>query len=349
MTTDVVRIGFGHGSPEGENSAYLLPDRGVLIDPGPPGDAAFETLLSGIDDAGLAPEDLEHILVTHWHADHAGSAPRIAEVADATLWMSTTDAPLVREYASERDRRLERDAAALREWGVPDETVQAVVAGDTPSPVPDATPVSDLHDGDVVAGLEVLETPGHTLGHVAFHDRAGTHDARVDGSKDGNEGGNGHENEDDRQDDHADRDALFVGDAVLATYTPNVGGGDTRLEDPLSTYRRTLDRLANRYHPDSTTAYPGHGTPFALDDRIEVIREHHRDRRRNVVDALAARSPTPATPWEIARDLFGELRGIHAKMGAGEAASHLEDLVTAGDVGLVDEDPLRYAIDDSAE
>ncbi|WP_096391545.1 MBL fold metallo-hydrolase [Halopenitus persicus] len=345
MTTDVVRIGFGHGSPEGENSAYLLPERGVLIDPGPPGDAAFETLLSGIDDAGLDPVDLEHVLVTHWHADHAGSAPRIAEAADATLWMGATDAPLVRAYASERGRRLERDAAALQEWGVPEDTVEAVVAGDSPSPVPDETAVSDLQDGDVVAGLEVIETPGHTLGHVAFHDRAdASDDHRPDASDD-----HGTDADDHREDRYPDRDALFVGDAVLATYTPNVGGGDTRLEDPLSTYRRTLDRLADRYDPESTTAYPGHGTPLALDDRIEAIREHHRDRRGNVVDVLSARSPAPATPWEIAQDLFGELRGIHAKMGAGEAASHLEALVATGDAELVDDDPLRYAIGESAE
>jgi hypothetical protein len=30
---------------------------------------------------------------------------------------------------------------------------------------------------------------------------------------------------------------LFVGDAVLPTYTPNIGGSDTRTEKPLETYR----------------------------------------------------------------------------------------------------------------
>ncbi|SEH45301.1 Glyoxylase, beta-lactamase superfamily II [Halopenitus malekzadehii] len=338
MTADVVRIGFGAGSPEGANSAYLLPERGVLIDPGPPGEAAFETLLSAIDDTGLALEDLEHVLVTHWHVDHAGSAPRIADAADATLWMGSDDAPLVREYATARDRRLDRDAAALRDWGVPDETVEAVVDGDTPSPMPDRTPVSDLHDGDVIAGLEVIDTSGHTRGHVAFHDRIadqGDHESDT-------YGGETRERDDDRS-------ALFVGDAVLATYTPNVGGGDTRLEDPLSTYRRTLDRLDDRYDPETTTAYPGHGTPLDLDDRIGTIRDHHGERRGNVRDALTERSPDPATPWEIAEDLFGELYGIHAKMGAGEAASHLTDLVATGDARLVDEEPLRYVIDESAE
>lgn len=290
--TRVVPITVGTGSPEGANSAYFLPDEEVLIDPGPPGEESWTALTTGIEDAGFALADVSHVLVTHWHADHTGLAPRLATAADATIHMHAADAPFVATYEATREERLERDATTLRRWGVPDSLVRTVVDGDTPSPMPARTDVMAHEDGDTVAGGQLVHTPGHTKGHAAF----------VFG------------------------DHVFVGDALLPTYTPNVGGSDTRVRDPLSTYLRTLERLelfvpSHRFHP-------GHGTELALPARVEQIRTHHDERTRRVSEHLAARGR--ATPWDIAGDLFGSLSGIHVKFGAGEAAAHLVALCTRG-------------------
>ena len=132
MTKTVERIAVGEGSPEGTNSAYALPERGVVIDPGPPIESAWAALLEGLERADLAIEAVEYVLVTHWHADHAGLAPRLAAAADATLAMGEDDAPIVADYAVERERRLERDAETMRAWGVPDEAAAAVLESDRP-------------------------------------------------------------------------------------------------------------------------------------------------------------------------------------------------------------------------
>ncbi|MFC4541716.1 MBL fold metallo-hydrolase [Halosolutus amylolyticus] len=310
---DVDRIAIGDGSPEGTNSAYVVGDRAV-VDPGPPTDDAWAALREGLDRVGVAVDDLEYVLVTHWHVDHAGLAPRLAGAADATIAMGADDAPLVADYAVERERRLERDAETMHRLGIPDDVVANVIDGDAPSPMPNAVPVEPLGDGNRVAGIEALSTPGHTLGHTAY---------AVD-------------------------DVLLVGDAILPTYTPNVGGSDTRTlstqregttaeHDPLATFRETLDRLSNR----SETLRPGHGT--SLDsDRIDDVRTHHRDRSRRVLAALEATERGPTTPWTLARDLFGDLAGIHAKFGVGEAAAHLRSLERDGRVERVTIDPERY-------
>jgi glyoxylase-like metal-dependent hydrolase (beta-lactamase superfamily II) len=306
---DVRRIrvsGGSDGSAEGGNSAYLLPDEGVLVDPGPPTESAWDRLCDGIAAAGLALEDVDHVLVTHWHADHTGNAARVREAADATLAMHEHDAPLVADYAAERERRLDRDAATLERWGVPPEQVATLVDFDSPSPVPDSVPVRELSDGETVAGVDVLHTPGHTAGHAAFV---------VD-------------------------DAGFVGDAVLRTCTPNVGGGDTRQDDPLTAYRRTLSRLEARVD----VARPGHGESFPLAPRVAELRAHHRERSGRALAALA--SVEPATPWALAEALFGEMAGYHVKFGAGEAFAHLEHLRQAGLVNRVEEEPLVYATAD---
>jgi glyoxylase-like metal-dependent hydrolase (beta-lactamase superfamily II) len=300
------RIAHAHGSPEGENSTYVLPDRGVVIDPGPPGEKPWQTLCSGFEAHDYDAAAVEDIIVTHWHADHAGNAPRLASVSDATIHMHVRDAPLLREYRSERRRRVDRDAETLELWGVPTEVIADVRENDSPSPIPDSVPVNGHTDGDTVAGFELLHTRGHTCGHIAVRDER----------------------------------TLYVGDAVLPMYTPNVGGSDTRTATgrPLERYLQTLDRISGL--DVDREARPGHGEWVSLDERIEAIRRHHRERTDAVVDAIPPAST--ATPWTVAQTIFGEMSGTHAKMGAGEAAAHLGFAVQSGLLTQVAESPLEY-------
>ena len=331
----VERIAHTAASPEGANSTYVVPDRGLVVDPGPPGDDSWETLTDGLAAVDLPTDAVETVVVSHWHADHSGLAPRLAAAADAELVLHEADAPLVADYAAERTRRVARDARRLREWGVPDETVEAIKAGDDPSPMPDQCPVRAVSDGDHVAGLEAFHTPGHTSGHLSL----------------------------------VAADALFLGDAVLPTYTPNVGGSDTRMNAALSVYLATLDRIESRARSvgvasdatgdissdatgeSSLRAFPGHGPSVDLLARIGVIREHHAERVREMVRALPDSGPG-RTPWDVARDCFGEMTGIHAKMGAGEAAAHLSfaadrGLAVRDDDSSVRDSPVRYVAADA--
>lgn len=324
-----IRISHAGASPEGTNSTYVLPDRGVLIDPGPPGDDAWETLTTGLDEAGVALADVEHVVVTHWHMDHAGLAPRLGDAADATVHMHESDAPLLAEYGPERDARVRRDARRLRSWGAPERVVEDVRESDTPSPVPEEYPVTPHADGETLAGLELVHTAGHTQGHLAI--------VAVEGASDTSTAGDaGHQAPTD-----AEAGTLFLGDAVLPTYTPNVGGSDTRLADPLSAYLRTLaDLEARAEDAPAGGVYPGHGASVDLRDRIGVVREHHAERIDEILAVLAEFER--ATPWTVARELFGEMAGIHAKMGAGEAAAHLTYLDRQGVVEQVSSTPDQY-------
>jgi glyoxylase-like metal-dependent hydrolase (beta-lactamase superfamily II) len=304
-----VRIPLGDPESGDDNSAYVLPDRGAVVDPGPPSDVAWRNLRDGLSTAGLAPEGVERVFLTHWHSDHVGLLARLHDVSGATVTMHESDAPLVADYERERERRVERDARRMREWGVPEASVSAVRAQDDPSPGAAGVAVDGLRDGASVDGVELLHTPGHTLGHAAY---------RVDGE-------------------------LLVGDAVLPTYTPNVGGGDTRQRDALGDTLATLDRLERL---DPGTVAPGHGGPLSLEPRLGAMRAHHDERGRRVRDAVDG----PTTPWQVARRLFGDLNGIHVKLGAGEAAAHLVRLADRGLVERVDDDPVRYvAADDARE
>ena len=312
------RIALGNREFEGRNNAYLLADDGevALVDTGVATAATRDQLRDGLADRGYGFEDVDTVVLTHWHYDHAGLASEIQGASGATVYAHVDDAPLIEDEAGLSalfDRQLDRVA----DWGMPEDKQAALVEVLTDSRSQAGGPVriDPLEDGDVlsVAGrtLEVVHVPGHTAGLSSF----------------AIEGPAGPE--------------AFVGDAVLPVYTPNIGGADVRVEAPLATYARSLERLIDR---DFERLWPGHRDP--IDDprgRAEAILQHHRDRTQRVLEAL--RELGPADPWTVSAELFGELVSIHILHGPGEAWAHLDHLERHGVVEragnayrLVDED-----------
>jgi glyoxylase-like metal-dependent hydrolase (beta-lactamase superfamily II) len=316
---DLHRIRLGNTVFEGRNNAYLLTgDVTTLVDVGASQDAIRDDLHAGLDEAGVGVSDLDQILLTHHHADHAGLAGELQAESGAVVRVHEADAPLVAGDAAaldaERDVRLRR----FEEWGIPDDKRAELnsyleLLGDLQGDPVDAT---SMTDGDRVAAgdgkLEVVHLPGHAAGLVGFV-------FAVDGGE-----------------------QAFVGDAILPKYTPNVGGADLRVERPLATYVESLAAIVER---DFDRAWPGHRDPIADPTaRAATILDHHRDRTERVVDAL--RTHGPADAWTVSARLFGELENIHILHGPGEAWAHLDHLVDAGVVvrdgdeyRLVDDDP----------
>ncbi|ADJ16473.1 beta-lactamase [Halalkalicoccus jeotgali B3] len=128
----------------------------------------------------------------------------------------------------------------------------------------------------------------------------------------------------------------MLGDLLLPTYTPNVGGSDTRTNDPLAAYLTSIDRVNARFDEGE----PGHGTTMNVTRAVDEVRTHHCERARAAFHALS--TVDDSTPWNVARDLFGEMRGIHAKFGAGEAAAHLDRLAALDVVERTNRESICY-------
>lgn len=76
-------------------SAFIVKDRGVLlIDTGNPGDEG--PILSAMRRAGIRPDDVSLILITHCHPDHYGSADAIRNLTGAPVAVHEADAGAVR-------------------------------------------------------------------------------------------------------------------------------------------------------------------------------------------------------------------------------------------------------------
>jgi glyoxylase-like metal-dependent hydrolase (beta-lactamase superfamily II) len=91
--------------------------------------------------------------LTHAHPDHQGASHAVCELLGLPLWCGAADA-LAMETAGEIMARM------------PPHWLSATVG---PHWVGPPHPVSrKLREGDVVGGFRVLETPGHTAGHLSF-------------------------------------------------------------------------------------------------------------------------------------------------------------------------------------
>lgn len=339
------RIRLHNSEFEGENVVYVLDDgtETVLVDIGAAQEAVRSDLRAGLADLDRTVADVDAVLLTHWHYDHCGLAGEVQAASGATVYAHEADAGLIAgTETSPFDDADERDAR-LAAWGVPEDPRRELTAFvdthlDLAGEPVDVTPLSDS-DELTLAGVDLtaVHLPGHAAGLVGFTAEADAVAATRGDDAVGVTDGDSPDGDGDADGGGSATQAAFVGDAILPRYTPNVGGADLRLSEPLAQYADSLCRLAAL---DPAVAYPGHRDPItAPRDRALEILQHHRDRTRRVIDVLADRGRS--TPWAVSAALFGDLSEIHILHGPGEAYAHLAHLTAAG---VTERDGDRYGL-----
>ena len=114
-------------------------------------------IVAGLAAIGKRPADVQRIVLTHAHADHAGGAAEMAR---------RTGAPIA----------VHRDDAGFAEAGTPPPFDPSTLGGRLVARLPNsgfpAVPVGErLADGQMLGvggGLRVVATPGHSPGHVSL-------------------------------------------------------------------------------------------------------------------------------------------------------------------------------------
>jgi glyoxylase-like metal-dependent hydrolase (beta-lactamase superfamily II) len=156
-----------HIVPMGFANTFLIEgDDGLaLIDAGFPGkeSAVFEAIRG----LGRSPDQLKHLVFTHAHPDHIGSAAAIVRETGARTYMHPLDIPIAESGGPFRPMTpapglLGRVLCSL--FFHPDERLDPV-AIDQP-----LTPGETL---PIAGGFEVIHVPGHCAGQVALLWRPG--------------------------------------------------------------------------------------------------------------------------------------------------------------------------------
>ena len=256
-----------------ETNCYVVTDEDSLdcavIDPGD----ESGTILDYLEDNKL---HCRAVLLTHAHFDHVGAANALLEATGARLYMCEKELELVKGGASGR-------------FTVPED-------------------VKYYRDGDTVevGGLrfEVMETPGHTPGHICLYDR--------------------------------EECVMCLGDHVLFDITPNITTWPD-FEDPLGKYVHSLMDISIFNVRLPLPAHRSVGS-VTMSERIGAIIEHHGARIREMLGILE-REPG-LTAYELSGRMTWRVRGkspswadfpLQQKWFAvGETAAHLEYLTVRG-------------------
>jgi len=145
-------------------NSYLLKsnDGLVLVDAGWPNKT--ERLFSAVRETGHRPTDIRHLLLTHGHIDHAGSAAEIRRRTGARTYAHAIDLELINKG------QAERPGTTVTPGFIPAFAYLFFIkpggASYEPLPVDQV-----LKDGDrlpMANDVEVIHTPGHCAGHVTF-------------------------------------------------------------------------------------------------------------------------------------------------------------------------------------
>lgn len=149
---------------EGLVAAYLLPEEEgwSLVETGP--SSCREALLEGIRRAGIAPDEIRHVFVTHIHLDHAGGVGALTEeFPRATFYAHELGVP----HLVDPTKLV---ASARRAWGAAADPLWGPIL---PVPAPRIVALRGGERFPLKGGeLSVLATPGHAKHHLAFFDSA---------------------------------------------------------------------------------------------------------------------------------------------------------------------------------
>lgn len=142
--------------------AYLIDggEEKALVEVGPT--STLDALLAGLREAGVAPEEISKLLVTHIHLDHAGAAGTFIRRF-----------PQARLYVHEVGTRHMVDPLKLWESASRIYGDMMVPLWGKIEPIPGEKVVSMGDDFAVTVGnrtLRAIYTPGHASHHVAYHD-----------------------------------------------------------------------------------------------------------------------------------------------------------------------------------
>ena len=294
-------------------NVYAITDgQGVdLIDAGMALVQAREQLTKGLRQIGYELGDIRNFFVTHIHIDHYSLAVELRQTLHNVITLGEGErANIAALHDMARGRGNRIFGGDLHRLGAA-ELGKALAADQDRRGVPRFTaweePDRWLADGTELdlrsRTLRAVHTPGHTRGHVVFHDAA----AKI----------------------------MFAGDHVLPHITPSIGFEAAphrlALSDYLSSLRRTLAL------PDARLL-PAHGpVTGSTHDRVNELLAHHDLRLAEIHQAVLAGC---VTAYEVAKSIrwthslrrFSELDPQSQFLAVNETGAHLEVLTLRGEL-----------------
>lgn len=151
----------------GNANSYLIEgqDGLTLIDAGFPNKEAV--VFDALRELGRSPTDLKHVILTHGHPDHIGSAAAIVHETGARTFMHPIDIPLAQSGGPFRP--MTPAPGLLRQ--VLCRTIYDKDERTEPFTIDQS--IADAETLPIAGGIDVIHVPGHCAGQIALLLRRG--------------------------------------------------------------------------------------------------------------------------------------------------------------------------------
>lgn len=307
MTTafvnNIAKITLSTPYAVGDVNVYLIKgDVLSLVDAGPLTDTAWEQLKSALGSLGYSIDDIEQIILTHHHPDHAGLLERFP---DSVKIIGHS----YNRYWIDRDEYFHRFYDLFfhqlgKESGLPDVYLAAVPKFKSPLKYMGNRALDIvIKEGDALPGLpgwRIIETLGHAQSHLSFY----------------------------RESDGV----MIAGDHILAHISPNpiieppFEGGDKRTK-PLLQYNESLRKLMDI---PISYAYTGHGEE--VDHVHALIPKRLTKQAERAEGVLGMIRGKQQTVFDICRLLFPTVYKKELGLTLSETIGQLDYLESLGSI-----------------
>ena len=242
----------------------------------------------------LHNKQVNRIILTHLHPDHAGYAGTLQKNQGAEVWMTEKDSMALSDiWQPSALPRLKMDYEAA---AIPEHITNGIIEI-TEKFIPYVTPVPEINhfikDGDKIQlgkdEYTVITTPGHSAGLFCLYQE--------------------------------EKSVLFATDHILPKITPNIAYWFYGEANPLKSFQESLEKIKQL---DAEIVIPSHGEPFiGANKRIEELWAHHERRLEKVMQHM----DSGMTVFETCKLLFPrELSIYDYQFAIGETIAHLEYL-----------------------
>lgn len=300
-------------------NVYAVPgdDGVVLVDSGWAVEEGRDALAAGLAQLDLSLSDISSFLITHIHRDHYTLGIRLRRQYGMRISLGEGERATLRVAMQAGSNEMGPQIRHMRELGAFDLAAQLAAGTQFPDEDPYEPPDVWLQGEEIIAAngrkLDVVPTPGHTHGHVVFHDTGNA--------------------------------LLFAGDHVLPTITPSIAFEPILSPNPLGDYLGSLARV--RSLPDAVLL-PAHGPVGpSVHARIDQLIEHHGLRLDQIEAAVRAGADTA---WEIATTIkwtrhertLDELNVLNQMLAVAETHAHLRLLDAQGRITETTEEGVHH-------
>ena len=281
---------------------YLLHDGKslTLIDAAISSEKCWKQLTDTLDAHGWSIPDIDRILLTHHHGDHVGLVPRILSERIIPVYAHPAAIPRLGMDTDFLEMRYRFFQRLYKEMG-------CGTAGDTrlakfQETIRNAdqlalkTDILPITEGEIVAGLTVLETPGHSLDSISFLDPA--------------------------------RKWLFVGDVLIAHSSTNAIIDPDLEGNRLPSVAQHRDSLLKLQGIDAGTVFPGHGD--LIEGHRELIQSKLAKMDRKMERMMGLIASGISTAHDLAEAYYGETYRKEFSLVISEIIGHLDYLEGQG-------------------